>query len=355
MRRSLPLPEMATAWNDPPGATQRPWRGTRHRGDPASLSAIVTVALSSLLTLGVVVSPARAADRITAAITNPTAFDWDSFVAEDRGFFSRENLDVGITYMAPDLPVKALVAGTVDIAKSGTHFGILAAARGADLRIVAGSIYGYPYDLISQPRFQSLAELKGQKIAGASPASVTTVIFRDLLVRQGIRPADYSMLWVGGSPERFQAMHSGQVAASVAESPPFNFRSLDAGHKVLLRYGDHVKDLQYTSYFTSATFGRQARPRLVRFLRSMRQAAHWLNDPSNEKEAVHLLARRLKIDEALATRSYVYLITEQRAFRGEGRNDARGLAEMVRLLTESQMIPTTVPWESFVDQSFTTP
>lgn len=44
-----------------------------------------------------------------------------------------------------------------------------------------------------------------------------------------------------------------------------------------------------------------------------------------------VLARRLKIDEGLAAKSYAYLLTEHRAFRGEGRNDARGLAEMVRL------------------------
>jgi hypothetical protein len=78
----------------------------------------------------------------------------------------------------------------------------------------------------------------------------------------------------------------------------------------------------------------------------------WLNDPSNEKEAVQLLARRLELDEALAGRSYAYLLTEHRAFRGEGKNDGRGLAEMVRLLAEYQLVPKKEPWESFVDQSF---
>ena len=296
-----------------------------------------------------------AADKLTLGVTRSTAFDWESFVAEDRGFLAKENVEVNITYMAPDLPIKALMAGTIDIAKSGTHFGIIAIARGADVKIIGGSIYGYPYDLISQPQFQSLTDLRGQKIAGANPASITTVIFRDLMTRHGISPAEYSLLWVGGSRERFQAMLSGHVAASLAEGPPFNLRSVDAGKKVLVRYGERLKDLQYTSYFTSSKFSREARPLLVRFLRAAGQAARWLNDPNNEREAVQILARRLKIDEALAARSYAYLLTEHRAFRGEGRNDTRGLAEMVRLLAESQMIPKKEPWESFVDQSFMTP
>ena len=313
--------------------------------------------MAALLALAVVApaASAPAADGIAVGLTSPTAFDWDSFVAEDRGFFAAENLEVTVSYMAPDLPIKALMAGTVDLAKSGTHFGIIAAARGADVKIVGGSVYGYPYDLISQPRFQSLAELRGQTIAGANPASITTVIFKDVMARQGVGPAEYSLLWVGGSKERFQALQSGQVAASLAESPPFNFRSVDSGKKVLLRYSEHVKDLQYTSYFASSKPGGHARPLVARYLRAVIQAMRWLNDPGNEKEAVQILARRLKVEEAVAARSYAYLLTEHRAFRGEGRNDAGGLAEIVRLLAESRMIPKKEDWESFVDRSFTTP
>lgn len=122
-----------------------------------------------------------------------------------------------------------------------------------------------------------------------------------------------------------------------------------------MRYGDELKDLQFSSYATSPKFSRESRPALVRYLKAVGQAMRWLNDPRNEKDAVQLLARRLKIDETLAARSYTFLVTERRAFRGEGKNDARGLAEMVRLLAEGQLIPKPEPWESFVDQSFTTP
>ena len=319
--------------------------------------AVIGPALSALLALVLLARPGAvpAADRITFGVSSPTAFDWDSFIAHDRGFFARENLAVEVTYMAPDLPAKALVAGSVDIAKSGTHFPMIAAARGADVKIIAGSVYGYPYDLISQPHIQSLADLRGQTIAGANPASITTVVFKELMARHGIAPAEYSLRWVGGSKERFMAMRSDQVAASLAESPPFNLLAVDSGKKVLFRYGDQLKDLQYTSYFTSSKFSRQARPVIVRFLRALGEAGRWLNDPSHEKEAVQVLARRLKIDEGIAARSYTYLIAEHRAFRGEGRNDARGLAEMVRLLAEYQLIPKKEPWERFVDRSFMTP
>src|ERR1051325_2019020 len=77
-------------------------------------------------------------DKITLSSTNPTALEMDQIIAREKGFLARENVDVELTYMQPDLVIKALIAGTVDVARSGTHFGIIPAARGADVKIIGG-------------------------------------------------------------------------------------------------------------------------------------------------------------------------------------------------------------------------
>ena len=297
-------------------------------------------------------SPAAAADKLTLSGSNPTALEMDQIVAREKGFLARENIELDVTYMTPDLVIKTLLAGTVDVARSGTHFGMIAAARGGELKIIGASNYGYPYQVIGQPQFKSLADLKGQKIAGAALASITTTIFKDVMQRHGIPPTAYTILFVGGTPERFQAVSSGQVAASLAEAPPFNFKSVDAGRKVLLNYSDEIKNLQYASYFASNKSLAQNRPLLMRFMKAMGQAMHWMNDPANEKAVIEILAQRLKIDETTAARTYKFMIPENRAFRGEGAVDGPGLAEMVRLLAGDQMIPKREPWETFVDASF---
>jgi ABC-type nitrate/sulfonate/bicarbonate transport system substrate-binding protein len=297
-------------------------------------------------------SAARALDKLTLSSTNPTAFEIDHIVAKEKGFFAKENLDVEVNYMTPDLVVKALIAGTVDIARSGAHFGLIAAARGAEIKIIGGSNYGYPYQVIGNPQFKTLTDLKGQKIAGASLASITTTIFKDVMQRRGIPPSAYTLLFVGGSPERFQAVASGQVAASLAEAPPFNFKSVEAGRRVLLNYSDEIKNLQYTAFFASNKSLAQNRPLFTRFVRAIGQAMHWANDPANEKAAVELMQQRLKIDEGIAAQTYKFLIAENKAFRGEGAVDGVGLAEMIRLLASDNMISERKPWESFVDPAF---
>ena len=57
------------------------------------------------------VTPALAADRINLSVTNLTAFEWDLLVAQDQGYFTKEDLDVRITYMASNLVINALIAG----------------------------------------------------------------------------------------------------------------------------------------------------------------------------------------------------------------------------------------------------
>ena len=310
----------------------------------STILGLILVLLSS--------SQSRAADKIMLSSTNPTAFEIDHVVAKEKGFFAKENLDVEVNYMTPDLVIKALIAGTVDIARSGSHFGLIAAARGAEIKIIGGSNYGYPYQVIGNPQFKTLTDLKGQKIAGASLASITTTIFKDVMQRRGIPPSAYTLLFVGGSPERFQAVASGQVAASLAEAPPFNFKSIEAGRKVLLNYSDEIKNLQYTAFFASTKSLAQNRQLFTRFVRAIGQAMRWVNDPANEKAAIELMIQRLKIDEAIAAQTYKFMIPENNAFRGEGVVDGPGLAEMIRLLVADNLIAERKPWETFVDPAF---
>ena len=117
----------------------------------------------SIIAVLALCSPARGADRLTKSSTNPTALEIDQMVARDKGFFTRENIEIDVTYMTPDLVIKALLAGTVDLARSGAHFGLIAAARGGDLKIIGGLTYGYPYQVIGQPQFNSLRRPQGPK------------------------------------------------------------------------------------------------------------------------------------------------------------------------------------------------
>ena len=67
---------------------------------------------------------------------------------------------------------------------------------------------------------------------------------------------------------------------------------------------------------------------------------------------IQILVQRLKMDAATAARTYKFMVPENKSFLGEGITNGAGLAGMVRLLFNDQMIPKREPWENFVDGAF---
>ena len=67
------------------------------------------------------------------------------------------------------------------------------------------------------------------------------------------------------------------------------------------------------------------------------------------------MVQRVPINEATAARTYKFMVPENKSFIGEGAIDGPGLAEMVRLLFNDQLIPKREPWETFVDAAFLPP
>src|SRR5262245_16607706 len=120
--------------------SNRPPAGKVYGGN--AMNGSKSFLLSVLLVVSVLCSlDALATDKLTMSSTNPTALEIDQMVARDKGFFARDNIDLDVTYMQPDLVIKALIAGTVDLARSGSHFGMIAASRGAEIKIIGGSTY----------------------------------------------------------------------------------------------------------------------------------------------------------------------------------------------------------------------
>ena len=68
---------------------------------------------------------------------------------------------------------------------------------------------------------------------------------------------------------------------------------------------------------------------------------------ATEKEATRI-TRHLKIDDMLAAQTYRYMLADGKAYGGEAKVDGPGLAEMIRMLAEANVIPQKEPWPSFV-------
>src|SRR5215813_11315359 len=142
-------------------------------------------------------------------------------VAGERGFFEKEGLRVRlITFRGTNLMLTALLAGELDYATI-LPFLTGASARGLPVKILAAVTKSSSYVIISRPEINNIKGLKGKKIGINSFGSSADYAAYAAVSRSGLDPyRDVTILPIGGgSPERFAALASGSVDATVVTSP----------------------------------------------------------------------------------------------------------------------------------------
>ena len=147
-----------------------------------------------------IVAPAVAADLIPVTVgTANSATDIAVYVAEKKGFFREEGLDV--SYIAFDSAAKMIApfaSGDLDVGGGGTSAGLYnAVARGIDIKIVADKNHTPPgqgiqpllvrRDHVESGRYKSLADLKGMKISTAAPGSAASTTLDRALKMGGLK------------------------------------------------------------------------------------------------------------------------------------------------------------------------
>jgi len=144
-----------------------------------------------------------------------TATNWPFLIAEQEGMFQKEGIDfkrvIGGNTTAT---TQALVAGSTDFAQMNLVNLLGANSAGADLIVVAGDATVPIYTLIVHPSIKSYADLKGKRLAVTGPTDPLNYVLARMLAANGLTPADYEMIGLGGAPQRLAAVQKGGVAGA---------------------------------------------------------------------------------------------------------------------------------------------
>jgi NitT/TauT family transport system substrate-binding protein len=159
--------------------------------------------------------------------------------AKQRGFFQKEALNVSAVYMRGGIDIKALLTGDADFG-TGSTTAVTAFVAGAPLRVIMSLNAYVDQGLYAQPKYRSLAQLKGQSIGSLNPGGLVDTLLRRILIQGGVQPEkDVVILNMGGTPERYAALKSGSIAASML-SAPHSLRAEKEGFTKLAATRDYV-------------------------------------------------------------------------------------------------------------------
>jgi NitT/TauT family transport system substrate-binding protein len=136
-------------------------------------------------------------------------------LAEAKGLYLARGLDAEVMVMKSEAVVAAIASGEVDF--SG-QFATAVRQRLAGIPIMAvGAVIGRSTrQLIAQPQYSSVSELKGKVVVGSSAGGTDTYVMKHLLRFYGLDPdRDVTILTAGDMPARWAAIQSGRADAAV--------------------------------------------------------------------------------------------------------------------------------------------
>lgn len=272
------------------------------RNLPVPLSVRVCNCICVILTIilsATTVAPVVAEERLKVAVSNFSASYLPMFIAGKRGYYAEEGMAADIILIAGLLGTKAVMSNSVDF---GSASNPTAAVQGAKLKMLMVFNDKPPGILAAQPGIKSVSELRGKKIGGSTVGSLEYGWLKELLPKFGLQlDKDVIFLPIGATSMRYAALRMGTIDAT-ALSPPSSFLAQDAGFSALLRFADHLEDIQASIVTTDDRLAGQSE--LVRrFMRATVKGQRVYL--SNRAEAISFIMdfTRQK-DRELATRVY---------------------------------------------------
>jgi NitT/TauT family transport system substrate-binding protein len=162
------------------------------------------------------------------------------FVAQDKGFYRSEGLEVSTPVMATGPSIAGLLSGEVHLAPADTA--MRAAMTGTPVKAVV-----FYYDrptmvFVARPEIRSVRDLQGKNIAILSYGSAVDFATRQILKANGLADKDYTLVPMGPEPQRILGMVKGLVHATLLNPDGAAIAEGQVeGLKLLASFGDLQK------------------------------------------------------------------------------------------------------------------
>ncbi len=252
-----------------------------------------------------------AAPRAPAAVVHAVRFSYQdrvadlvSIVADRKGFFAKEGLDVKASrFSSGPACSETLYSGSADVGTMGDATAVIAAARGAPVRVVASHGGGENRHRIivgARSGISNVSALVGRQVAVKKGTS-TYGGFLAFLAANGLKPDALHIIDMRPS-DMPEALAAGSVDAIVASEPTPSLAESRGGRELATLGG---LGSSYPILLVMRQSFIDSRPAAaVAFLRAMQSAAAYVN--THPREAAAILAETTGLSPDVAARAMSY-------------------------------------------------
>ena len=240
--------------------------------------------------------------RITIGLSSVNIAFLPVYVAQERGFFKDEGLDVQfVMFNAGSTNLQSLMGGDVQMMGSAFVETLGGRAAGYDVKNFWGICNLMPFELYSNSNFRSLKDAKGKRFAISRFGSLTDFLTRATLQHHGVDPKDVTILQIGSTPARFAALSAGAVDASVVWFPVTEIAK-GQGFRKLFDLKEMFPEWPYETFAARESWLAKERGDVVKFLRAYQRGVKHTWD--NKDDSVRIMRKYVKMDPAYAPAGY---------------------------------------------------
>ncbi|HEY2184589.1 MAG TPA: ABC transporter substrate-binding protein [Xanthobacteraceae bacterium] len=330
------------------------------------MASLMGKALIAVVACAVMVAPPLAAAQVITVGATSSTSDAPIYIAEKKGYFQAEGLDVKVTSFrsAADM-VAPLGAGQLQAGAGSASAGLYnAVARGIRIKIVADKASSPPgygatkilvrKDHVENGRYKELRDLKGMRFAMNAPGVSNTSTLNTLLHSAGLKYSDVETIDLP-LPDHVAALKNKSVdaAASVEPAPAIAIRDGDA---VLIKSDDEIlPNHQIAVLLYSEDFALHQTEPARRFMRAYLRAVRFYNDAlangrlegATADEVIAILSEATPIKSR-----EIYKLITPTGMNPDGQVNRPSLAYDLAFYAEQGLIKGKIALDDVIDGSF---
>jgi NitT/TauT family transport system substrate-binding protein len=250
------------------------------------------------------------------------------FIAQEKGFFREEGLEVQLNQVRADAAMAAVLTGEL-FAYDSVGTSVRAFQKGAPVKILAVNLQSPLFWLVARPELKSFNELKGKVMGTTSFGGVQHLAGLRMLRRGGVNQEEVTVILAGDPATQLQSIVNGVIHIAVL-SPPTVILARD---KFKLNVLANALD-EFPSFFQSGLAvtdkSLSSQNDLVkRILRARAKANRFFFE--TESGASEVIAKVLKVDLPVARESYRI---SRNAFSSSGIVSQRQIEEFLKMDAE---------------------
>jgi ABC-type nitrate/sulfonate/bicarbonate transport system substrate-binding protein len=298
--------------------------------------------LAPLLVAAAAAASANAsATQALEVLLFPGAANWPLWVAQEKGFFAANGLEVKLTFTPNSVHLmREVLAGKYQLGHAGFD-NVVAYQEGqgeAELpsapdfcAFMGGQVGGIR--LMVPPDVRSYADLKGKTLAVDAATTGFAFVLKKLLQLGGLNEGDYTLERLGNTPARVEALMQGKTSGTIVTSP-LDILPESKGFRRLAD-GDALGSYQGVVGLARRSWLRDNEATVASYVRAYVAALDWIADPAQRDEAIAIYRAHVAgMSEAAAGKAWDALLGGKEGLERKGRVDMPGARTVLKLRSE---------------------